>query len=71
MMKESIFTVWEPMKLLDSLPVVMDKFGDGVCNHIRGHGAIDGEGESFEVNGWLVLVPSVNRVVLESFEIRI
>ena len=59
MMKESIFTVWEPMKLLDSLPVVMDKFGDGVCNHIRGHGAIEGKGKSFEMNMWLGLVRSV------------
>ena len=71
MMKKSFFTVWEPVKFLYALPVVLDEFWDGVCYYIRGHGAIEGKGKSFEVNMWLVLVRSVEWKVFESFEIRV
>ena len=46
MMKKSFFTVWEPVKFLYALPVVLDEFWNGVCYYIRGHGALDSERKS-------------------------
>jgi len=71
MMQESFFTVWKPVKFLDALPVVLDHFWDGVCHYVRGHGAIERKGKSFEMNMWLVLVRSVEWKVFESFEVRV
>jgi len=49
----------------------LDHFWDGVCHYIRGHGAIERKGKSFEMNMWLVLVRSVEWKIFESFEIRV